>query len=199
VKTTAKWRAHPHIRCQLHPQDWDRSGTLSKREFAVMYAGLQADKAKLGAQGLAQSVCHALDRCGAGGGGGGGRLLALALIDGGGVLVGWCCLLVEALQGGGLQANKLRWIWVEPCFFCGLCKTFFPQNSCQKHVLTKNTYTSPYTTQTARSDGDGKIGSTELKKLVATTPLAKLADAIPDGKDVDYKAVFKPATEKADA
>jgi hypothetical protein len=41
--------------------DFDHSGTLSKREFVVMYIGLLADKAKLGAGGLAQALCAALD------------------------------------------------------------------------------------------------------------------------------------------
>jgi hypothetical protein len=43
-----------------------RSGTLSKREFTVMYVGLLADKAKVGAGGMAQAICTALDRDGDG-------------------------------------------------------------------------------------------------------------------------------------
>jgi hypothetical protein len=50
----------------LLPADFDKSGTLSKREFTVMYVGLMAHKAKLGVQGLAAAVCTALDNDGDG-------------------------------------------------------------------------------------------------------------------------------------
>lgn len=46
--------------------DFDKSNTLSKREFTVMYVGLLADKAKVGAGGMAAAVCTALDRDGDG-------------------------------------------------------------------------------------------------------------------------------------
>jgi len=89
------------IKIWFNRADFDKSNTLSKREFTVMYVGLLAHKAKLGLGTLAGAIATALD-----------------------------------------------------------------------------------------SDGDGKIGSTELKALLQGTPLKAIAGAIPDGKDVDYRALL---------
>jgi hypothetical protein len=54
-------RTEDDIKKWFSRADFDHSGTLSKREFVVMYIGLLADKAKLGAGGLAKALCAALD------------------------------------------------------------------------------------------------------------------------------------------
>eukprot|EP00878_Enallax_costatus_P024349 GHUV01025983.1.p1 GENE.GHUV01025983.1~~GHUV01025983.1.p1 ORF type:complete len:159 (+),score=63.94 GHUV01025983.1:732-1208(+) len=59
-------RTEADIQKWFNRADFDHSGTLSKREFVVMYVGLLADKAKLGAGGLASAVCAALDADGDG-------------------------------------------------------------------------------------------------------------------------------------
>lgn len=41
-------RSEPDIKKWFERADFDHSGTLSKREFLVMYVGLLADKAKVG-------------------------------------------------------------------------------------------------------------------------------------------------------
>ena len=46
--------------------DFDKSQTLSKREFTVMYVGLLAHKAKLGLGTLAGAIATALDTDGDG-------------------------------------------------------------------------------------------------------------------------------------
>uniref|UniRef100_A0A383WGL8 EF-hand domain-containing protein n=1 Tax=Tetradesmus obliquus TaxID=3088 RepID=A0A383WGL8_TETOB len=97
-------RTEDEIKKWFARADFDHSGTLSKREFGVMYVGLLADKAKLGAGGLAQALCAMLD-----------------------------------------------------------------------------------------SDGDGKIGTSELKGLLAAsglTVLSNVASMIPEGKNVDYRALL---------
>lgn len=59
-------RTAADIKKWFNRADFDQSGDLSKREFAVMYTGLLCDKAKVGAKGLAQAVCGALDKDGDG-------------------------------------------------------------------------------------------------------------------------------------
>ncbi|GBF95715.1 hypothetical protein Rsub_08697 [Raphidocelis subcapitata] len=59
-------RTEADIKKWFSRADFDKSGTLSKREFTVMYVGLLADKAKVGAGGMAQAICTALDRDGDG-------------------------------------------------------------------------------------------------------------------------------------
>lgn len=46
--------------------DFNKDELMSKREFAVLYAGLQADKAKAGVTGMATNIMAALDRDGNG-------------------------------------------------------------------------------------------------------------------------------------
>jgi hypothetical protein len=62
---------HPPTTTANHHQpptqhSFDRSGSLSKREFALFYVGLLADKAKMGAGALASAVAAALDKDGDG-------------------------------------------------------------------------------------------------------------------------------------
>lgn len=54
-------RTEKDIEAWFYRADFDKSETLSKREFTVMYAGLLAEKAKGGIKGMASAVCTALD------------------------------------------------------------------------------------------------------------------------------------------
>ncbi|KAI8466723.1 MAG: hypothetical protein J3K34DRAFT_432976 [Monoraphidium minutum] len=94
-------RTAEDIKKWFNRADFDKSKTLSKREFTVMYVGLMADKAKTGVKGMASAIIQALD-----------------------------------------------------------------------------------------SDNDGIIQSTELKAMLANTPLGMVVNVIPDGKEVNYRELL---------
>ncbi|KIY97594.1 hypothetical protein MNEG_10368 [Monoraphidium neglectum] len=54
-------RTEADIKKWFNRADFDKSSTLSKREFAVLYTGLIVDKAKGGLQGFATAAISALD------------------------------------------------------------------------------------------------------------------------------------------
>ena len=51
-----------------------------------------------------------------------------------------------------------------------------------------------HTTQQPLQDGDGKIGSTELKGVLNAVHLGMVAALIPDGKDLDYRSLLSKVT-----